>query len=515
MKARSFPPRLSPRLWVALVVVLATAVFTPFPGTTTRAHALGGLCSNTSTGFVPLIDGIGLYDGGNDMPASLAGQAPEIKPINGVIGLVVLGMSNGSQEWGAFMDLVAASSGVASDVKLANGAIGGQTMAEWAVPGAQVWSDSASRIQDGGLAPNQVEVAWMKMGSQLGQLAPTEGERTEQERAWLESVISNAHDTFPNLQRIYISSRIYAGYASTPDHHEPETGWGNGLSVRAVVSDSVAGSTAIWTAWGPYLWADGLTGRSDGLTWECSDFEGDGVHPAASGEQKVASHLWDFFAGEPSACEWFLSDSSQCGSVGGGDGGGGGGGGGGGAGGGVTGHFDDVPTASTFFSDIEWLAKSGITAGCNPPDNNLFCPDDPVTRGEMAAFIDRALDLPDGPDAFGDDTGSVFEGNINAIARAGITEGCNPPRNSNFCPDDPVSRGEMAAFLARAFDLPPGPDVFRDDDASVFEADIDALAALGITYGCNPPANDRFCPTASITRAEMAAFLHRSEAYLP
>ena len=48
--------------------------------------------------------------------------------------------------------------------------------------------------------------------------------------------------------------------------------------------------------------------------------------------------------------------------------------------------------SSVFEGDIEWLAATGITAGCNPPDNTLFCPDDPVTRGQMAAFLRRALD---------------------------------------------------------------------------------------------------------------------------
>lgn len=56
------------------------------------------------------------------------------------------------------------------------------------------------------------------------------------------------------------------------------------------------------------------------------------------------------------------------------------------------GSFDDVPDGHTFKADIEWLASVGVTKGCNPPDNTLFCPDDPVTRGQMAAFIHRLAD---------------------------------------------------------------------------------------------------------------------------
>lgn len=74
-----------------------------------------------------------------------------------------------------------------------------------------------------------------------------------------------------------------------------------------------------------------------------------------------------------------------------------------------------------------------------------------MTRGQMAAFLVRALNLPEGPDVFVADDGSVFENDINALAEAGITQGCNPPDNTQFCPDAPVTRGQMAAFRVRAF----------------------------------------------------------------
>ncbi len=75
-----------------------------------------------------------------------------------------------------------------------------------------------------------------------------------------------------------------------------------------------------------------------------------------------------------------------------------------------------------------------------------------------------------------------------------------------FCPGDMLRRGQMAAFLNRALHLPPSfVDRFVDDDDSVFEADIQALAAAGITLGYNPPVNDRFCPDENLTRGQMAA----------
>ncbi len=161
---------------------------------------------------------------------------------------------------------------------------------------------------------------------------------------------------------------------------------------------------------------------------------------------------------------------------------------------------------------IEAIAAEGITQGCNPPVNDRFCPRNPVTRGQMAAFLARALGLPSASrDFFDDDDSSVFENAINKLAAAGITQGCNPPVNDLYCPDELLTRGEMAAFLARAFGLATGvTDAFRDDDDSIFERAIDRMATAGITAGCNPPVNDRYCPDSVTTRGEMAVFLGRA-----
>lgn len=115
-------------------------------------------------------------------------------------------------------------------------------------------------------------------------------------------------------------------------------------------------------------------------------------------------------------------------------------------------------------------------------------------------------------DYFTDDENSPYEDAINRIAEAGITRGCNPPNNTSFCPDMKVDRGQMAAFLGRAFGLTDGGegDLFIDDDGSIFENDIDRLGTVGITKGCNPPENSRFCPEHDVQRGAMMAFLHRA-----
>jgi LmbE family N-acetylglucosaminyl deacetylase len=172
---------------------------------------------------------------------------------------------------------------------------------------------------------------------------------------------------------------------------------------------------------------------------------------------------------------------------------------------------------SIFLDSILWLATEGVTKGCNPSEGNTkFCPGDNVTRGQMAAFLVRFLGLTDdgGGNTFVDDDGSIFEADIAKLAAAGITRGCNPSEgNTKFCPDDFVTREQMAAFLVRALGLTDdgGGNTFVDDDGSIFEADIAKLAASGITRGCNPSeGNTKFCPDGFVTREQMAAFLHRA-----
>lgn len=175
------------------------------------------------------------------------------------------------------------------------------------------------------------------------------------------------------------------------------------------------------------------------------------------------------------------------------------------------GSFDD-DNGNTHEGYIEAIAAAGITKGCNPPANDEFCPNDDVTRGEMAALLRRALKLGSTrTDFFSDDGRSVFEADINALARAGITRGCNPPANTRFCANADVERGEMAALIRRALNLRSTQrDYFSDDNGSTFEDDINALARAGITKGCNPPRNDRFCPDRGVSRAEIATFIARA-----
>ncbi len=176
-----------------------------------------------------------------------------------------------------------------------------------------------------------------------------------------------------------------------------------------------------------------------------------------------------------------------------------------------SGALGDLPPGGTFADDdgsvhegaIEALTAAGISSGCGP---ERFCPARLLTRSEMAAFLARALALPPSSnDWFADDNDHLFETEINSISAASVTQGCNP---GMFCPDETMSRGQMASFLARAFAIPATDiDAFSDDTGSVHEASINAIAAAGITTGCD---DGRYCPLERVRRDQMASLLVRA-----
>lgn len=164
--------------------------------------------------------------------------------------------------------------------------------------------------------------------------------------------------------------------------------------------------------------------------------------------------------------------------------------------------FTDIAD-SKFVLDIVWLAQAGITSGCT---QTTFCPKGAVTRGQMASFLARFLNLPPtSVDYFDDDNANKHQSNINRLAAAKITFGCGERK---FCPDGLVARDQMASFLSRALKLPAtSTDYFSDDAGNRHEDAINRLAASRITSGC---AAGRYCPSGLVLREQMAAFVHRA-----
>jgi subtilisin family serine protease len=178
-------------------------------------------------------------------------------------------------------------------------------------------------------------------------------------------------------------------------------------------------------------------------------------------------------------------------------------------------NFTDVPQGSLFYDEIGKLSARGVTIGCG---NGNYCPNDPVTRQEMAAFILRSLgefNPPTPPSQRFNDVppANQFYNFIDRLAALNITLGCTPD-HLMYCPGDPVLREQMAAFLLRGLGefSPPTPPTQRFNDvpsSNQFYNFIDRIAVLNITFGCSvsPPL---YCPGSAVTRAEMAAFLVRA-----
>jgi serine protease len=135
-----------------------------------------------------------------------------------------------------------------------------------------------------------------------------------------------------------------------------------------------------------------------------------------------------------------------------------------------------------------------------------FCPKQEVSREQMAGFLSRALALPASvTNHFTDDNGRTLEDKVNSLADAGVTKGCAAGR---FCPTAVVTRWQMASFLDRALDpAPTDQDFFADDAGATYEDAVNRLAAAGIVSGCGATS---FCPNGVVTREQMAAFLHRA-----
>jgi hypothetical protein len=172
--------------------------------------------------------------------------------------------------------------------------------------------------------------------------------------------------------------------------------------------------------------------------------------------------------------------------------------------------FPDVPTSLNFYAYIENLFHNGVTGGCG---GGNYCPGNSVTRAQMAVFLLKSKHLagyvpPPCTGIFGDVTcPSQFADWIEQLSAEGITGGCG---GGNYCPNNPVTRAQMAVFLLKAEHgssyLPPAcAGIFGDVTCPSQFADwIERLAAENITGGCG---GGNYCPNNPNTRGQMAVFL--------
>jgi PKD repeat protein len=281
-----------------------------------------------------------LYPNGanNRPPAHLAAgitiASGQIKPLNsagnvdtnaGKIVLLSSGMSNVTQEWATkgtnnFKNIANADPSKNPHVTIVDGAIGGQDAPTWTNVSSANWQlVITQRLVQAGVTTNQVQVIWLKQA-----IANESGALTNHARllqGYVETIVRNAKLLFPNLKLVFVSSRTRAYVAGAGLNPEPfafETGYAfkwmienqiNGFS--GLNFDPAKGAVvAPYLSWGPYIWADGTTTRSDGFNWLCSDLESDFTHPSPyGGVPKVAAQLLAFFKTDPVATPWFLKSS--------------------------------------------------------------------------------------------------------------------------------------------------------------------------------------------------------------
>ena len=291
----------------------------------------------------------GLYPGGvNEMPASHLTEglrrAQLIQPLdwagnpdpNGKIGMLALGMSNTTQEFCGSRQVKVGCHpwtfiGQAeqdptinhANLVLIDGARGGQVAHKWDGIEQDNWARvNETILPELGVSQAQVQVAWVKVANPGPRFTlPSDRADAYILVQHMAGIVRALQHHYPNIQQVYISSRIFAGYANTTLNPEPyayEYGFSVKWLIEAQINQMATGEvdpragdlsydgTAPWLAWGPYFWANS-TPRSDGLFWEPVDFdERDFTHPSTPGETKVANMLMDYFRNSRTTRCWFL-----------------------------------------------------------------------------------------------------------------------------------------------------------------------------------------------------------------
>lgn len=289
----------------------------------------------------------GLYAGGTNIPIAMydslgINYTKNIKLLNtsgvesstGKIVLLSIGPSNAAMEWCANISTTTtipctswsfigkASSDAAvrkQTLRIFNGAMYGQDNTTWDDINDSNYNIVNSRLVSAGLSPNQVQIIWLKIVNK--QPVSSLPEQTADAYNLLQStgnVIRTLKIKYPNLQQIFISPRIYGGYAKVALNPEPyayETAFAVKWIIQSYITELQTGVSNpivgplpqnVFISWGPYMWANGTVARSDGLRWMSSDFQADGTHPNTSGQNKAASLLLTFFKTSNYTKCWFL-----------------------------------------------------------------------------------------------------------------------------------------------------------------------------------------------------------------
>ena len=322
----------------------------PFAATPLIDFAPGQLYAGQLSGL--------LYDGSNSIPTiqDSAGltAASQIQPLdtngnpdpNGKVVLISMGVSATADEWCdgspnssctsySFTGQAAASSSVNhTTLSIVNGATAGANATVWACPYGNCpanspYTNQYDRVRDNVLAPAglteaQVQVVWLQEATPSPTWYPSMDDPSADAyrfEYWLGQDLRALKMRWPNVKEVFISSRIYAGYATTMQNPEPYA-YEYGFGVKALINaqivqretgtiDPLAGDLLTevpWVAWGPYVWGSGSNNPpgSMALSWTPEDFTSDGTHPSPSGVNKVGTALLNYFLNSPYTA-WFRS----------------------------------------------------------------------------------------------------------------------------------------------------------------------------------------------------------------
>ena len=302
--------------FLAIATVAAGVVLAASVAPASRSSASAD-CTLTRTGLIPLTDmgnrryrghRGGLYPGGLNRPPQkylrrANAASKRIKPIDGKIVLLSLGMSNASDEFSAFKRSADRDPQKNSSVVVVDGAQDGFDSRR-ARSQSVFWENVDQRLADADVTPEQVQAVWLKQavaGEQRPFPRDARGLQSD-----LRAIIKIMRARYPNVKLVYLSSRTYGGYAITGLNPEPAA-YDSAYAVRGVIQERISGRLkGPFLLWGPYLWTDGTAGRSDGLVWTCDDVEEDGTHPSKSGIQKVVTMLTTFFKTDQTAKRWYV-----------------------------------------------------------------------------------------------------------------------------------------------------------------------------------------------------------------
>jgi hypothetical protein len=311
----------------------------------------GAICNNidwditgTTTPIVPLTDlGTGTYlgsegglylNGSNVMPSSHDADgvafAQSIQPLdangnvdpNGKYALLSMGMSVTFDTFLKFVQNSTADPSLNKSLVFVPAAQPRLGAVDWANINGPAWVDTFTYfLPQAGVTPQQVVAAWVEdVDANPNGTFPADMAKLQSE---YETAAQLLHTEFPNLKMAFFSSREYAAYENGlphPGDKEPYA-YESGFAVRGMIQDQLNGVAAMnynpangpvvapWVAWGPYLWADGLIARGDGLVWPCYYFESDGQHPSSKtgGSEQDANMLLNFMKTDDATAPWFLA----------------------------------------------------------------------------------------------------------------------------------------------------------------------------------------------------------------